>query len=197
MSRKSISLICFILLSVAVRGQISDPVNASVEKEREKTDRAEGTAQRGVNKAILIIMINEYRIKGARCGDESFPAVYPLSWNDTIAAAAQAHSDDMLANDFYSHYGPDGSDPGDRLHRVGYQWSAFGENIARSEWLTEEHVVEGWINSPGHCKNIMNAAFSEMGIGRAGGYWTQVLAHPRPASRPGQRIIIRSIEAPK
>lgn len=195
-SLRGISLIWLMLMSFPVSGQTSATAITTDKQNHAREAQTADTAQRDLNKDKLMALLNEYRTRGALCGDEFFPAVSPLKWNDTIAMAAQAHSDDMFANDFYSHYGSDGSDPGERLHKAAYLWSAFGENIARSEWLTEERVVEGWIKSPGHCKNIMKAAFSETGIGRASGYWTQKLAHPRPPSRSGQRVRIHSIQAP-
>jgi uncharacterized protein YkwD len=78
----------------------------------------------------------------------------------------------MYKNKFFAHVAPDGSNGGVRIKRAGYPWMAFGENIAAG-YRTEKEVVKGWIESPGHCKNIMSKLYKEMGVGRYGNYWTQ------------------------
>ena len=69
-------------------------------------------------------------------------------------------------------YCADGSNGGVRIERAGYDWATFGENIAMG-YRTEKDVVADWLQSPGHCKNIMNRNFKEMGVARVGNYWTQ------------------------
>ena len=59
------------------------------------------------------------------------------------------------------------------MERQGYNWRTYGENIAKG-YANEKDVIEGWINSEGHCRNIMNPNFQEIGIGKEGEYWTQV-----------------------
>jgi uncharacterized protein YkwD len=54
----------------------------------------------------------------------------PLAANAALATAAQAHSNDMANNNFFSHTGSDGSNPGQRISRAGYSWYTYGENIA-------------------------------------------------------------------
>ncbi len=78
-----------------------------------------------------------------------------------------------------------GHSPADRVRAVGYQEKLVGENIAYGPKSAEE-VVQGWLDSPGHCENIMDPRFAEMGIAYAAGhaskrglYWVQVLADPR------------------
>jgi uncharacterized protein YkwD len=66
----------------------------------------------------------------------------------------------------------------DRINAAGYTWFMLGENIAMGH-TSEQQVMEGWINSPGHCKNIMNAGFTEVGFGRDKNYWTQNFGKPR------------------
>ncbi|MFF8592397.1 CAP domain-containing protein [Streptomyces sp. NPDC015220] len=98
----------------------------------------------------------------------------PLTLNATLTAAAQAHSEDMAAHQNMSHTGSDGSAPGDRITRAGYDWSAYGENVAYG-YATPEQVMAGWMASPGHKANILDCAFKEIGVGVAqpGDYWTQ------------------------
>ncbi|THA62615.1 sigma-70 family RNA polymerase sigma factor [Streptomyces sp. A0958] len=100
----------------------------------------------------------------------------PVSGNAQLAAAAQRHSADMAAQDYFSHTSQDGSGPGDRITAAGYRWSTYGENIAKGQ-RTPADVMNSWMNSPGHRANILNCSFKELGVGvqeSAGGIvWTQ------------------------
>lgn len=77
-----------------------------------------------------------------------------------------------------SHEGSDGSGLGQRVTREGYAWSAVGENVAHGH-RSASHVMTDWLDSPGHCANIMHPAFTEFGAGEVNHYWTQVFARPR------------------
>ncbi len=112
----------------------------------------------------------------------------PLTLDLQLVDAAQDHSFDMAQDDFFSHTGADGSNVGSRVKDTGYQYSTVGENIAAGQ-TTAEQVVEGWMNSPGHRANILNANFTEIGIGyeylandtgsvNLNHYWTQVFGTP-------------------
>ncbi|MFI8347891.1 CAP domain-containing protein [Streptomyces sp. NPDC085596] len=98
----------------------------------------------------------------------------PVKLNSTLTKAAQDHSADMAAHNTMSHTGSDGSDPGSRITAAGYQWSAYGENVAYG-YATPEQVMAGWMDSPGHRENILNCSYKEIGVGLAqpGSYWTQ------------------------
>ena len=134
-------------------------------------------APTNIDKDKLVRLVNDARAVGRYCGDEFFPAVGKIVWSDLVEKAAKNHSDDMNKNSFFDHTGSDGSSAGDRLHEVGYKWSTYGENIAKG-YPTEESVIEGWLNSSGHCANIMNKNFTEMGVAATIDYWTQVFAKP-------------------
>jgi uncharacterized protein YkwD len=87
-----------------------------------------------------------------------------LAKNTALMNAAQGHSTDMALNDFVSHTGSDGSSPGTRATRAGYNWSAWGENIAAG-YSSPESVVQGWMDSPGHRANILNCGYRDTGVG--------------------------------
>ncbi len=125
-----------------------------------------------VNKAVMLDLINKARLTGCNCGTTVMPPVNPVTWNNQLSQAAYDHSKDMLAQNYFSHTAKNGSDPGTRITNAGYIWRAYGENIAFG-YTGEQTVMEGWLNSEGHCKNIMNASFKEIGAGREGNYWTQ------------------------
>ncbi|MFD5636431.1 CAP domain-containing protein [Streptomyces sp. NPDC127077] len=102
----------------------------------------------------------------------------PLTADATLTTAAQAHSADMVARDFYAHISPEGGRPWDRAAAAGSTHRAIGENIACGQRSPAE-VVQGWMDSPGHRANILKRDFTHIGIGLAGGgragtYWTQL-----------------------
>ncbi|MEU4550448.1 uncharacterized protein YkwD [Micromonospora violae] len=104
-----------------------------------------------------------------------------LTINDKLMTAAQRHSQDQADHQNMSHTGSDGSNSGVRLDRVGYAWRTYGENVAWNQ-KTPAAVMDAWMNSSGHRANILNCAFTEIGVGIAssnGPYWTQVFAAPR------------------
>ena len=130
----------------------------------------------GLDAARMLTLINELREKGCNCGTEQMPRVPRVVWHEKLWMAAALHSEDMFANNIYSHAGSDGSMAGDRLDRSGFWWKICGENIARS-LQTEEEVIAIWLDSPIHCRNLMNPNFRYMGAARVDRYWTLVLAN--------------------
>lgn len=123
-------------------------------------------------------LINQYRKEGRECGSTFYPKVEPVKWNKKLAKAAEKHSKDMEKNNFFNHNSSDGKTAGDRIKAEGYPWATYAENIARG-YTTEDSLIEGWLNSEGHCKNIMKAEVREMGFFKAGSYATLVLSVQR------------------
>lgn len=127
-----------------------------------------------VNKTVLLQLVNDARKKGGNCGNTYYAPAPALTWSGQLEKAAQNHSNDMYRNKYFSHTGSDGSGSGERINQAGYNWRYYGENIAGG-YKTEREVIIGWLSSPAHCRNIMNRNFKEMGVARAGDYWTQDL----------------------
>ena len=105
----------------------------------------------------------------------------PLAWRADVAAVAQAHSQDMLDRNYFSHTTPEGATPWDRLAAAGITYASAGENIAYG-YPTAETVLAAWLASPGHKANIENPNFTHQGIGLAGTYWTHVFIQASPAA---------------
>lgn len=127
----------------------------------------------------VLELINQARAASRLCGNRKLNAARPLRWNDKLAAAAHAHADDMARNNYFSHEARDGTNPAQRVTRTGYRYRTTGENIAAGQ-MAPEAAVAGWIKSPPHCANLMNGAFTEMGVAFAinpnsemGVYWAQ------------------------
>lgn len=128
----------------------------------------------------ILGLINAARSQPQQCGGQSLSASAPLTWNDSLASAAESHTRSMANNNYFDHKGRNGATPGDRAELAGYIGQQIGENIAAGQDNARK-VVEGWLASPGHCANLMNPQFREMGAAYAvdpksdaGIYWTAV-----------------------
>ncbi|GGY83431.1 hypothetical protein GCM10007388_15570 [Pseudoduganella plicata] len=134
--------------------------------------------------AEVLAAVNAARAAPRNCGEQHFDAAPPLRWNDALTKAALAHSSDMATHRYFSHTERNGSVVDDRATRAGYAWQRIGENIAAGQKSVAE-AVASWLDSPGHCANIMNPGFEEMGLAyavnplRGRVYWTQVLGRGR------------------
>jgi len=137
------------------------------------TSGSNGTVATGLDNAAMLQMVNNIRSTGCTCGTTVMPPVAPLTWNDVLAAAALDHSQDMNTTGNFAHNSSDGTSFSARITADGYtNWRAIGENIAYG-YPTEQSVFNGWLQSEGHCKNMMSASFKEMGAAKVGTYWTQ------------------------
>lgn len=129
--------------------------------------------------AEVLTIVNQRRSEGATCGGQAFGAAPPLSADPALTCAARIHSLDMAERNFFDHNNLDGESPFDRMMRAGYVYSTAGENIAAGQ-PTAEQVMQGWMQSDGHCRNIMNPDFVHFGGGYVStataaypAYWTQ------------------------
>ena len=121
--------------------------------------------------------INKARAEGCNCGGTYMPPVQPLTWNNELQLAALGHAQDMARNGYFSHVSKNGTRIKERITGAGYTPAGFqsftiGENIAFNQRTIRE-VMEGWQKSPSHCKNIMNPAYTEVGIAMQNYYWVQ------------------------
>ena len=129
-------------------------------------------------RARVVELVNAARARPRRCGSARFAAVPPLQASRKLDDAATAHARDMARRKYFEHEGRDGSQPRDRVRRAGYESRLTGENIAYGP-VSAEEVVAGWLASPGHCENIMEPRFRDIGVGVAVGrkrgqiYWVQ------------------------
>ena len=120
----------------------------------------------------ILAGINVYRSQGGMCGDDSYDATTPVSWDDELAAAAKVHMEDLLANDLSADYhtGSDGSSIADRVTRASPQtaWLALGENIILTQGTARNELKDKWLAdwhaSPVHCRNQLNLVFNRAGV---------------------------------
>ena len=133
----------------------------------------------------MLDAVNAARATARYCGADYYPAVAPLAWNAQLAQAAAGHSRDMADNNYFSHTSLDGRTAAQRVTAAGYAYSYLGENIAAG-YGGIDAVMSGWLASAGHCANIMNSHYQELGAACAsnasstyGDYWTQDFGAPR------------------
>ena len=132
----------------------------------------EGAVPTNLDNELLLKLVNQKRTVGCNCGNKYMPAAPALTWNESIALAALNHSNDMNRRRFFNHTSSDGKTLRDRFSAVGYKWMAIAENIAYGQ-KDEYAVVNAWFKSKGHCENLMNPTYKEMGAAKSGIYWTQ------------------------
>lgn len=178
-------LIVIFLLTITTGcgGDSNQPNNSSTSQDQ--SGNVEGNCTLTAEESNLLNAHNNARAVARQCGNVNYSAAPALVWNCTLGKAALNHSTDMASVNFFSHTGSDGSSPFDRLSYLGYQYTSAGENIAAGQ-SSVESVVAGWLDSPGHCSNIMNKSFTQMGAARVNSntadyssYWTVVFATPQ------------------
>jgi len=101
--------------------------------------------------------------------------VSTLTWESSLGEVARNHSIDMLSRNFFSHVNPEGRSPHDRII-AGYRfslsmsgeniWSGTGHESGETNLLART-IVESWLSSPGHRKNLLNPEFTDIGVGVA------------------------------
>lgn len=110
--------------------------------------------------AAMICLVNEYRQGKGRS---------TLTADSRLSAAARAHSEDMVARNFFDHKNPDGVDPPQRIFAAGYPSNtAVGENIgADSGPATPKSLFDGFKTSPLHDENMLDGDWRAIGAGFA------------------------------
>ena len=153
-------------------------------------ERAPDTATMGAGPASFdchvradeaLRLINAARAAGAQCGAVAMAPAPALHWDRRLQQAAAAHSADMAGNNYFEHRSPEGLSVRDRVSAVHYPLKGVGENIAGGDESIAE-AVQGWLGSPAHCENLMDAHFTDVAVACSaqpgtqwGTYWTMVL----------------------
>lgn len=88
-----------------------------------------------------------------------------LQVDSRVTTVARNHAQDMVNRNYFSHYSPEGQSPFDRLKQAGISYSAAGENIGMNQSIQNAEIA--FMNSSGHRANILNSAFTKIGIGVA------------------------------
>lgn len=127
----------------------------------------------------MLVLVNELRMTGATCGGRQYDPVPPLQMHEALRDAARLHSQDMGEQNYFDHTSLDGRSPWQRISDSGYPGAGSAENIAAGN-NSAQATFNQWLNSSGHCRNMMTRNANEIGIGHANvpgsrfrHYWTQ------------------------
>jgi uncharacterized protein YkwD len=135
----------------------------------------------------ILDRMNAERAKGASCGAQgNFAPTTPVTWNTKLEQAAIGHSTDMVSKNFFAHVSSNGGTLATRITAAGYVYSTAGENIAAG-YPSVDAVMTGWMQSDGHCANVMRPSFKEVAVACLRGtpsttynnYWTMNLGSTR------------------
>ncbi|MBR2404529.1 MAG: SafA/ExsA family spore coat assembly protein [Clostridia bacterium] len=116
--------------------------------------------------AEVVRLVNEVRVQNG---------LSPLTHDWQLSRVARYKSQDMKDNNYFSHTSPTYGSPFDMMKSFGVSYRSAGENIAKGQ-STPQAVVNAWMNSSGHRKNILSSSYTHIGVGYVanGNYWTQM-----------------------
>lgn len=175
-----------VLLAAAIAASVGIASSAKAEMS--------ATCGAALSAADALRRLNELRLRGATCPETATPTTAAaLSWSDDLAAAALLQAREMALLKRMGHRDRENRGLAERLRATGYRFSAAVENVAVG-YPSLDDVVDAWVDSQGHCENLMNAAVLEFGLacidgaaagsGAAAGaaedrrYWALVLGAP-------------------
>ena len=117
-------------------------------------------------KAEVIRLVNEIRQQNG---------LRPLTANWELSRVARYKSQDMADRGYFAHNSPTYGSPGQMIKAFGLSYRTAGENIAKG-YASPQAVVNGWMNSSGHRANILNASYTQIGVGYVArsNHWTQM-----------------------
>ena len=148
--------VCIVLLSCAVLSY-SQPASRDIER--------------------VMSEVNALRKRGCYCGREWMPPVRPVEWHSTLYEISRKYARYMYQNKYFSHISREGRDVGDRLDEMHYRWQKVGENIGYG-FDNFYSVFGAWIDSPSHCRMLMDPDMTHMGLSKYYNYWVQSFARP-------------------
>ncbi|MBK0009386.1 MULTISPECIES: CAP domain-containing protein [Priestia] len=135
-------------------------------QQSENTDKTEQTKDASQFEQKVVDLVNQEREK---------QGLKPLTLNKKLSDVARTKSKDMMDKGYFDHNSPTYGSPFDMMKQFGIEYTTAGENIAKGQQSPED-VMNAWMNSDGHRKNILNPDFTEIGVGYVKGdttYWTQ------------------------
>ncbi len=129
--------------------------------------------------------LNEIRAQGRTCGNQTMGPATPLRWQPALLDAARRYAAELSSRRQLSHTSLSGANLPQRLEAVRYSLRLAGENLASGPDSLEE-VLQLWLDSPGHCQNLMGPDFTEVGLAcdmrdtaSAQPYWVMELGRPQ------------------
>lgn len=125
----------------------------------------------------VLAEINSLRSKGCQCGNVYMMPVQPVKWDYTLYDVSMRYARYLYRNNLFSHRTKDGKTLGDRLDAMGYDWLRIGENLGKG-YHDFYDVLKAWIESPSHCKMLMDPEVTDFGMSKHYDYWVQTFTRP-------------------
>jgi len=131
-------------------------------------DDGSGTRDVTYDEAEFALLVNDERGQAQ---------VQPVTFNAQLTEAAEFRAQDMVANNYFSHYAPDGTTAADVVAATGYEASWLAENLLMGT-TDESTAVDAWMSSPSHAANIVAPEAQEIGLGLEADIYVLILAAP-------------------
>ncbi|WP_018247814.1 CAP domain-containing protein [Orenia marismortui] len=152
--------------------QPTQPQNGEDMQQPPQEDMGESTNLQAMEAEVVKLVNQERQKRGLK----------PYKHNSKLSSVARTKSKDMRDKNYFSHQSPTYGSPFEMMTKFGIDYSTAGENIAKGQ-PTAKAVMNGWMNSPGHRRNILSEKFTEIGVGLAKDskgmtYWTQMFIRP-------------------
>ena len=161
----------------AAPAQAQQPAKAPAQQPAKAQETAKAPAEQTKEAAPASSEVSAYEKKVLELTNQerAKAGVPALKLDEELSKVAREKSRDMQSKGYFDHNSPTYGSPFDMMKQFGISYTTAGENIAMGQQSPEE-VVQAWMNSEGHRKNIMNANFTHLGVGHVadGNYWTQM-----------------------
>ena len=206
-NEKILGLVCCGLLLVGCGGGssvVSSSANGDAVKITTSIPFEDAPQLTQEEKDAYLKAINDARAEAHTCGETEMPAVDSLTWNEHLYLASAEHNEDMLTSDIIDEHHRGSNTDSDwttqvqeldhasymqeRVENNGYtNWAHLTENLTLgTNTDTAEKAIQSWLDSEGHCKNLMDPNVTEVGMAHledAGShythYWTQNFGKPQ------------------
>jgi uncharacterized protein YkwD len=128
--------------------------SGSMKTDHSGTHVLSSVTRENLNKEAIIALTNNARAQNG---------LPPLTENQLLDAIARERAKDMLEKQYFAHVSPTGQQASDIAQSVGYHYKVIAENIGSGDFYTNQKIVDGWMQSPGHRNNILSAEVREIG----------------------------------
>ncbi|MED3727966.1 hypothetical protein HPB58_23125 [Priestia filamentosa] len=149
-------------------GDVTKTAAAPTEKQTNAAENQAESSDSSQYAEQVVQLVNKEREK---------QGLKPVTLDKELSDVATKKSEDMKAKGYFDHTSPTYGSPFDMMKQFGIEYKSAGENIAKGQ-QTPEEVMNSWMNSDGHRKNILNPSFTHMGVGYVedgnSTYWTQM-----------------------
>ncbi|WP_425058939.1 hypothetical protein SCACP_35890 [Sporomusa carbonis] len=154
-----------ILAGIAAIGVIAALSNhgGSSDKSSSSSKNSSGTSGSTQTGSGTVSASGEQQAVSLLNKDRAANGLPALKVNSQLTRLAENYAQDMIKRGYFSHYNPEGQSPFDRMNQAGISYKTAGENLAINTSVAAAETA--FMNSSGHRANILNASYTEVGIG--------------------------------